>query len=960
MSSKQFENISVTHRINPDKFRDFFDQANVWLEILDKDCNVVYLNAFAQKLSGYSTGFFRDNGNRWQLLFTNPSTGERLKRICRNLMLLEKEFTEKVIAIKNKHGREYTMSWSMNLVRDDKGLVNGCMMAGIKVSDGNDAWGEVFANQEKYRSIFDHAPLGFFRSLPEGKFLEVNTTLARMLGFRQADEVLDYISNIGDEVYADPGFREGILKQILHAEGIRSFETKFRKKDGTVFDIRLNMSARHDNELSGTVLEGTVEDITDRKITENQLQENLQKYTNLFENSPISIWEVDLSEVYEIVNKLKDNGVHDVEAYLSGHREVVSQCGRSIRVLDVNQATLEMFEVSTKAELFARKNEIITDEGLLAEIQSFTAIANGQRSFSLETVYKTMKGRRRHAIIRWVLSTNSEKPFDRVLVSMEDITRQKAEQQALEKSEKQLSSLFSALDDIVLRTDRNGVIQYLAPTAKELTIDGTLLETGRSISEYIDEETVKKMLDMISSSLSKNKTIQFEHGFDFEGRKVHYDIKISPVSEANVIWVCRDITDRIKSEKTNEVMLNITRSVNIVENLDSLFEDIRHELSKLIDTKNFFIALYDADNNTLSLPYFRDEKDSFDSFPAEKTVSSLVLKKKTSMLLKASDVDELAGKGEIQIVGTLAKVWLGVPLMVEGEVIGIMVVQNYDNEHAFNRHDLEFLEVISPQISLSIKRKQSEQLLRDSEKQLRESNLTKDRFFNIIAHDLKNPFNAIIGFSTLLTDEWLEFQDNEKLMMINSIRSSSEGAYELLMNLLEWSRLQVGKINFDPEFVDISTLVDLNYSLLKTNAEHKNIRLEKGSACDRLVWADPNMLNTVLRNLISNAIKFTPNNGSIMVDCGKRTDHPNMVVLSVTDSGVGIPQEEIPDLFDITSSKTTTGTAGETGTGLGLVLCKEFIEKNNGKIWLESRPEKGSVFYVALPVKPVKVNPWAR
>ena len=160
--------------------------------------------------------------------------------------------------------------------------------------------------------------------------------------------------------------------------------------------------------------------------------------------------------------------------------------------------------------------------------------------------------------------------------------------------------------------------------------------------------------------------------------------------------------------------------------------------------------------------------------------------------------------------------------------------------------------------------------------------------------------------------------------------------------------------------MDISTLVDLNYSLLKTNAEHKNIRLEKGNACDRLVWADPNMLNTVLRNLISNAIKFTPNNGSIMVDCGKKTDHPNMVVLSVTDSGVGIPQEEIPDLFEITNSKTTTGTAGETGTGLGLVLCKEFVEKNNGRIWLESRPEKGSVFYVALPVKPVKVNPWAK
>jgi len=384
-----------------------------------------------------------------------------------------------------------------------------------------------------------------------------------------------------------------------------------------------------------------------------------------------------------------------------------------------------------------------------------------------------------------------------------------------------------------------------------------------------------------------------------------------------------------------------------------LFELIRLEISTLINTKNFFIALYDAAKNTLSLPYFQDEKDNFDHIPAEKTLSSLVIEQQTSLLLKFPKIMELAEKGKIDLVGTVAKVWLGIPIIVEAEVLGLMVVQNYDHEDEILEEHQQFLEMISPQIGLSIKRKQSEQLLKESEKQLRESNQTKDRFFNIIAHDLKNPFNAIIGFSSLLTEEWNEFDDDDKISMISSIKSSSEGAYELLMNLLEWSRLHVGKMAFDPEFIEYSSLIRLNFSLLKTGAEKKNIKLQSIGVCDKMIWADPNMIKTVIRNLITNAIKFTPENGTILAECYKSMELPGMIVLSIKDSGVGIPEEEANELFNLTKSHSTTGTEGETGTGIGLVLCKEFIEKNKGKIWVESQVGSGSTFHIALPMRPL-------
>ena len=184
-----------------------------------------------------------------------------------------------------------------------------------------------------------------------------------------------------------------------------------------------------------------------------------------------------------------------------------------------------------------------------------------------------------------------------------------------------------------------------------------------------------------------------------------------------------------------------------------LFEIIRTEISSLIDTRNFFLALYDEPSNRLTLPYFIDEKDHFDSFPAENSTSALVIETKESLLLTSEQIMQLIDAGTIKAVGTIPLVWLGIPLMIEGRVIGVMAVQNYQDASAIREEHRQLLQVISPQISLSIMRKQAEERLCRSEQELRNANITKDRFFNIIAHDLKNPFNAIIGFSTLLCDK---------------------------------------------------------------------------------------------------------------------------------------------------------------------------------------------------------------
>ena len=234
-----------------------------------------------------------------------------------------------------------------------------------------------------------------------------------------------------------------------------------------------------------------------------------------------------------------------------------------------------------------------------------------------------------------------------------------------------------------------------------------------------------------------------------------------------------------------------------------------------------------------------------------------------------------------------------------------------------------------------------------TENSLKELIATKDKLFSIIAHDLRSPFNSIIGFSELLLEDSnnILLEDSEQYIKI--INSAAKNTLILLDNLLNWAKSQTGQLSFNPEKVLFSEVVQEIITLSKSIAKSKNISLEYSSTDHLEVFVDVNMLNTVLRNLISNAIKFTNFGGHIKVSAALKQ---NQVEITISDNGIGINKEKCAELFSITSNTTTLGTANENGSGLGLVLCKEFIQKNNGDIWVESEENKGSNFIFTLPI----------
>ncbi len=244
-------------------------------------------------------------------------------------------------------------------------------------------------------------------------------------------------------------------------------------------------------------------------------------------------------------------------------------------------------------------------------------------------------------------------------------------------------------------------------------------------------------------------------------------------------------------------------------------------------------------------------------------------------------------------------------------------------------------------------RKQAEKALKESEAKLRQANATKDKFFSIIAHDLKSPFNAIIGFSDLLVNN-IHKKNYEKIEKYgNIIAQESEQAMSLLSNLLEWSRTQRGKIDFEPEKFNLCELVEDVWDLLKSCAHKKNIKFSQKIAQNFVIYADKNMLHTILRNLISNAIKFSYENGKIELSALSKDKE---IQIAVADNGTGMEKENAQKLFRIDSNVSKKGTNNEKGTGLGLILCKEFVEKHSGKINVQSKEGKGSTFTFTLPV----------
>ena len=541
-----------------------------------------------------------------------------------------------------------------------------------------------------------------------------------------------------------------------------------------------------------------------------------------------------------------------------------------------------------------------------------------------------------------------------ILTVVRNITSRKKAEEALAKEQFLINALMNNLIDHVYFKDLDSrFIKNNRAHALSFGLKDPEQVIGKSDFDFFTEQAAHQAFEDEQTIIKTGQPILKEEKLT---RKDSSDAWFSAIkmplldNEGKIIGtfgISRDITERKRSEFESIALFEITQGITSTDNLDELLKLIHHSLGKVVYAENFFVALYDHKTGLFSFPYFVDKVDSTPS-PTSlgKSCSAYVFRTVKPLLLTQQIFDKLVEQGEVELIGSNSPSWIGIPLQTPSKVIGVLVLQNYEKENVYSENDVNFLISIGGQIAMAIERKKAEEEINLKNEQLLALNAEKDKFFSIIAHDLRGPLSAFVAATQILTEEVQTMETKDILDITMSMKTSATNIFSLLENLLEWSRLKRGGLDFVPEKLNLRKTASECIDVLSESARKKEIDVLVSIPQAMEVRADKHMLETVFRNLISNAIKFTFTGGNVSVAAEDTGDHS--VEIRVIDSGIGMTPELKNKLFMINEKTSRNGTKGELSTGLGLLLCKEFIEQCGGKIWVNSEAGKGSTFFFTL------------
>ncbi|HKI78317.1 MAG TPA: PAS domain S-box protein [Ignavibacteriaceae bacterium] len=525
-----------------------------------------------------------------------------------------------------------------------------------------------------------------------------------------------------------------------------------------------------------------------------------------------------------------------------------------------------------------------------------------------------------------------------------------------------LKAIIDMAEVIILVLDTNGNVQMINKKACQLLGYRCEELIGKNWFDYLVPGRIKDELLNLANSIVFGEEKDYEYHENpvlcknREEKIIAWHNKAYRNEDGKILFMLssgEDITDKKNDEKIQQVISSILQASNSESDINEFFSYIHNSIKKLMTAENFYISLYDKNTEMITFPYFVDKYDP-DQPPKKfgKGLTEYVLRKGESALVDAKMDKQLVEQGETEMIGTPTSIWLGIPLKISDFTIGALVVQDYENPGTYTEKEQNILEVIAYSISRAIERKRLEEERRGLIKKLEKLNTSKDKLFSLISHDLRSPFNSLLGFSEILTTEYETLTPDEIKEYIRAIYDSSKNLFGITNNLLQFSRFQMGKIEFKPEVLNLKRIINATLNLLKGNAVKKQLSIEVDMNENINVFADEDMLSSILQNLLSNAIKFTQKRGDIKIIAKEILEYEGREFLrvEVKDSGVGIGDSEIKKIFE-GDLYTTPGTEKEFGTGLGLQLVKDFIDKNGGKFNLKSKINEGSTFSFTVPVK---------
>lgn len=584
--------------------------------------------------------------------------------------------------------------------------------------------------------------------------------------------------------------------------------------------------------------------------------------------------------------------------------------------------------------------------------QIITALKNhikGEAPYNTEYRIKRGDGGWRWWSARGTALRNDQGDPYKMIGSITDITEQKDIQNKI----KFKSDLLSHVGQAVIATDLQGKVSYWNNAAEKIygwSPDEAMEQNVVDLTPAKQtEEQAKEIMKELSggNSWSGEFLVKRKDGSIFPVYVTDAPIIDSDGKLTGIIGISNDITERKRIEIESKVMYEITHAVTTTDNLDGLLKLIHQSLSKVIYAENCFVAMHDQNTGLFSFPFYKDKYDpALTTVPLDKSCTSYVFRTGKSLLLSQKLFDQLVEQDEVKLIGTNSPSWIGVPLKIHTSTKGVLVLQHYEKEDVYTERDIMFLEAVGREIAHVIERKLAEEETRRHNEQLFKLNAEKDKFFSIIAHDLRSPFTGFLNLTELMADRTKNISLDEFAEYSKMLNQAAQNIFMLLNNLLEWAQIQKGSIKFTPKNSELSKMVSQSIDTIYQSAQQKRIAIINEINNPQKVYADEKSISTVLRNLLSNAVKFTRIDGKVTVKSRRYDD--GTIEVSVEDNGVGISEDYVKKLFRIEEKVGSLGTGGELSTGLGLLLCKELVEMHEQKIWVESEKDKGSTFSFTL------------
>jgi PAS domain S-box-containing protein len=520
----------------------------------------------------------------------------------------------------------------------------------------------------------------------------------------------------------------------------------------------------------------------------------------------------------------------------------------------------------------------------------------------------------------------------------------------LEEREEQYRLIMDNSLDAILLTATNGSILSANKAAEQMfgMSEKEICERGRNGLVDLNDPNLKTLIREREITGKTKGELTFLHR---DGTKFPTEITSSVFKSASGELlnglIVRNIKERKHHENVQKILYEIARESMFINTIEELLMSVKEQLGTELDASNFYVARYLSDKKMLKQLVFINETFNSEEWPIENTLSGTVISKGESLLIKGDQINAFYKTRLSDPDFKTAKCWLGVPLKQENETVGIMVVQSYYNENAYNQQHKILLEMIAHELEIVMQRNKMINDLIEAKNKAEESDRLKSAFLANVSHEIRTPMNGILGFLELLTLP--DLSSDQKEMYLNIMNKSGQRLLDTINDIIELSKIEAGQLIVNFTEVNVEELMDFQYNFFLPKAREKGLVFEiEQTAVDAVTYVttDKHKINGIFTNLINNALKYTEV-GMIKFGCYVENES---LVFYVKDTGIGIPKEKQQLIFERFNQVDGMLTRQKEGAGLGLSIVQAYIHIIGGTIWLESELGKGSCFFFSIPL----------